>query len=99
MKAFDKGSSLAGGDIPVNRAHFVAGLVFAHLIKFHAGTAKRTFVFAGHHIIDRLARAYLDIADFFGQFFWNHMGIINHEKHENFRAFLCLSLLKKIMVL
>ena len=53
----------ARGHIPVDRAHFVAGLVLAHFLKIHASAAKDAAVLAGESGLHHGARAELQAAD------------------------------------
>ena len=67
-EAFDEGSSLSCGDVPVEGLDVVAGLVFADLLEFHAGAAEGAGVVAGDEAVDGASGMELDEADFSGQF-------------------------------
>ena len=54
----------ASGDVPVNRAHFVAGHVLAHFVEVHAAAAEDRVILAGQRIVDEPAGPDLDLANF-----------------------------------
>ena len=54
---FHERAAGAGGDVPVNRPHFVAGDVFAHLVEVHAPAFEDRVVFAGKRVVDQPACA------------------------------------------
>ncbi len=54
----------ARGDVPVNRAHVVAGLVFAHLVEVHALALEDGMVLARERFVHDAVRAQLDLPDF-----------------------------------
>ena len=53
----DERAAGAGGDVPVNGPHFVAGDVFAHLVEVHAPALEDRVVFAGQGVVDEAAGA------------------------------------------
>ena len=59
-------------DVPVNRAHVVAGLVFAHLVEVHALALEDGMVLARERFGHDAVRAQLDLPDFFENFSRNH---------------------------
>ena len=71
-EALHVGVPHAGGNIPVDRAHLVAELVFTHLVKLHTTALEDTMVFPGKRVIDGFAGVDLEVADFFRQLFGNH---------------------------
>ena len=60
------------GDVPVNRAHVVAGLVFAHLVEVHALALEDAVVLARERLGHEPVRANLDLPDFFENLAGNH---------------------------
>ena len=60
------------GDVPVNRAHVVAGLVFAHLVEVHALALEDGMVLARERFGHDAVRAQLDLPDFFENLAGNH---------------------------
>ena len=62
----------ARGDVPVNRAHVIAGLIFAHLVEIHALAFEDGMVLAGERFADEPVGANLDLADFLKNFSRNH---------------------------
>ena len=61
------------GDVPVNRAHVVAGLVFAHLVEVHALAFEDGMVLARERFGHDAVRAQLDLPDFFENLAGNHV--------------------------
>ena len=59
-------------DVPINGADFVAGLVFAHLLKIHALPLENAVVLAAQGLGDQTGGAQLDLADFFKDFARDH---------------------------
>jgi hypothetical protein len=57
----------ASGDVPIHRAHIVAGLVGAHFVAFDATPLKDRQVVPGKQVLDFMARADLDAADLVDQ--------------------------------
>ncbi len=64
-------------DVPVNRAHVVTGLVFAHLIEVHALAFEDGMVLACERFGHDTVRANFNLADFFKDFAGNHGGNSN----------------------
>ncbi len=60
------------GDVPVNRAHVVAGLVFAHLVEVHALALEDGMILARERFGHDAVRAQLDLPDFFENLAGNH---------------------------
>ena len=60
------------GDVPVNGAHVVAGLVFAHLVEVHALAFEDGMVLARERFGHDAVRANLDLPDFFENLAGNH---------------------------
>ena len=58
---FDERPSGAGGDVPVDGPHFVAGDVFAHFVEIHAAAFEDGVVFAGQRVVDQAAGADFDL--------------------------------------
>ena len=54
----------AGGDVPIDGAHVVAGVVLAHLDKLHAPALEDGVVFTGETVVDELPSRDLDTPDF-----------------------------------
>ena len=71
-KKFYMGFPGAGGYVPVNGPYVIADPVFPDLVKLHAASLEDTSVFTGKAVVNRLTGIDLDVAYFFGQFFWNH---------------------------
>jgi len=53
------------GDVPIDSAHFVAGLVLAHLVEIHALAFEHTMVLAGQGLAHQPISAQFDLPDFF----------------------------------
>ena len=53
----------AGGDVPVDGADVVAGLIFAHFLEGDAGALEDGVIFAAEQILDGAARRELQAAD------------------------------------
>ena len=64
------------GDVPVNRAHVVTGLVFAHLVEVHALALEDAMVLARERLGHEPVRAELDLPDFFENLAGNHFAKI-----------------------
>ena len=62
----------ARGDVPVNRAHVVAGLVFAYLVEVHTLALEDGMVLARERFGHDAVRAQLDLPDFFKNLAGNH---------------------------
>ena len=60
------------GDVPVNGAHVVAGLVFAHLVEIHPLPFEDAVVLACERFGHEPVRAQLDLPDFFENLAGNH---------------------------
>jgi hypothetical protein len=58
-------SAHARGDVPVDGANVVAGLVFAHLVELHPLSLEHAVVFAGEDVVHHAARRDLDAPHFF----------------------------------
>ena len=69
---FDEGMVHPRGDIPVDGAHVVAGLVFAHLVEVHALAFEHAVVLARERLGHEAVGANLDLADFFEDFAGDH---------------------------
>ena len=61
--ALDERMPHAGGDVPVDGANFVAGLIFAHLLEGNAGPLEDAAVGAAERVLDGPARPQLQAAD------------------------------------
>ena len=62
---FDEGMVHAGGDIPIDGADFIAGLVLADFLKVHALAFEDAVVLAGERFVNQAEGTELDLADFF----------------------------------
>jgi hypothetical protein len=69
---FDEGVIHPGGDIPVDGADIIAGLIFADLVKIHPLAFKDAMVMAGERLGDEAIGADFDLADSFEQFAGDH---------------------------
>jgi len=69
---FDERMIHPRGDVPVDRAHVVAGLVFAHLVEVHALALEDGMVLARERFGDDAVGAQLDLPDFFENLAGNH---------------------------
>src|SRR5204863_6770647 len=69
---FDEGMVHAGGHVPINRAHVVAGLILTHLVEIHALALEDAVVLAGERFADEPVRADFNLSDFFENFAGNH---------------------------
>src|ERR1700722_16435448 len=58
--------------VPVNRADFVARLVFAHLLEIHPLPLEHAMVLAAHCFGNRARGAQLDLPDFLEDFAGDH---------------------------
>jgi hypothetical protein len=70
--ALDVGLAGARGDVPVDRAHVVAGHVRAHLVELHAAALEDRQVRAGHHVRDLATGHELDALDLAGELSGKH---------------------------
>ena len=57
-----------GRHLPVDGSYFVAGLVGAHFVKLHAPAFEDSVIFTGKTVVDQMAGADLDPADFLDKF-------------------------------
>ena len=58
------------GHIPINRANFVAGLIFAHFFEIHPASLEDAVVIAGEGGLDEALCLDFECADFFENFRW-----------------------------
>ena len=56
---------VAGGDVPVDVAHVVAGAVFAHFGKRHAASPEGRVILSGEDFVGKPPGFDLDLADSF----------------------------------
>src|SRR4029453_12147454 len=64
-KFFYKSCAQTGGHVPVDRANFIARLVFAHIFKIHSTALKDTMVITRESGFDQTARLDLERPDLF----------------------------------
>ena len=84
---FHEGGAGAGGDVPVDRADVVAGLVLADFLELHALALEDRMVAARKDVLHRAAGADFDAADFAECFAGEH-GVFSEklkEKSEKMR--------------
>ena len=62
----------ARGNVPINRTDVIARIIFPDLVKFNALAFKYALVLAGEYICNKTRGLYLDTADFFNYFCWQH---------------------------
>ena len=62
-EALDERMAHAGGDVPVDGAHVVAGLVLAHLLEGDAGALEDAVILAAEQVLDGAAGLQLQAAD------------------------------------
>ena len=60
---FDVRRAGSGGHVPVNRAHVIAGHVFANFAEFHTVPFEGTVVSSGHHGVERAAHRKFNAAN------------------------------------
>ena len=70
--ALDEGRAEPGGDVPVDGADVVAGLVLAHLGELHAAAAERARVFARDDVPHEVAGGDLEPPDLARDFLGRH---------------------------
>src|SRR5205085_7157140 len=73
-EALDERVAHAGGDVPVDGADVVAGLVLADLLERDAGALEDAVVLAAEQILDGAARLELEAADLADDFMRQHGG-------------------------
>ena len=61
---FDKRGAHPRGDVPIDRANFVAGLILAHILEVHPASFEDTVVIAGEGGLDETAGFDFESADF-----------------------------------
>ena len=66
------------GNVPINRAHLIARLIFAHLFKIHPLAFEDAMVLPRQRLIHQTQRAQFDLTNFFEDFFGNHRGMTKH---------------------
>jgi hypothetical protein len=71
-EAFDERVPHAGGDVPVDGADVVAGLVFADFLEGDAGALEDAVVFAAEKVLDGPAGSQLQAADLAQEFAGEH---------------------------
>src|SRR5262249_16252010 len=71
-EALDEGVAHARGDVPVDSADVVAGLVLAHLLEGDAAALEDAAVLAAEQVLDGAARPQLQTADLANHFAWQH---------------------------
>src|SRR5205085_10003878 len=62
-EALDEGVAHAGGDVPVDGADVVAGLVLAHLLEGDAGALEDAVVLAAEQVLDGTPGQALEVTD------------------------------------
>ena len=71
-EALDERMAHAGGDVPVDGADVVAGLILAHLLEGDAGALEDGVIFAAEQILDGAAGLQLQAADLTNDFTRQH---------------------------
>ena len=62
----------AGGNIPIDGAHFITGLILTHFFEIHPLPFENAMVLAGESFANEPVGANFDLADFFKNFARNH---------------------------
>ena len=74
--AFDEGMAHAGGDVPVDGANVVAGLIFADFLEGHAAALEDAAIFAAEQVLDGPASPELQDGESVGRLrgaAWHHL--------------------------
>lgn len=69
---FDEGMIHSRGDVPVDGADFVAGLVLADFFEVHALAFEDAVVLPCHRFVDETEGAQFDLTDLFEDILWDH---------------------------
>ena len=70
--AFDERMAHAGGDVPVDGANVVAGLILAHFLEGHAHALEDAVILAAEQVFDGPASANLEAANLLNDFAGEH---------------------------